>query len=179
MFSEYGQNGGSLDGTDLWGQDSGWIENNRTPLSQDDNTTVPGATDIILQQPCNAVSNIAYYRAAIDVWEYEHWAIPEEYIEALTLTFSIEAYGSIFYHGGETTLGYLIDVIPTGAFAQMGHQAMFDSYPCNSILNDFSVEPAAQTGIDIAIGIGRYFLHEDSTNLVPILRDIWNNDIYE
>jgi hypothetical protein len=65
-FVEYGRSGGALDGSDPWGGRANWIEYDPVPLSTD-NATIPGATDVVIQEPCNFASNLPYYR-------YVRWA---------------------------------------------------------------------------------------------------------
>ncbi len=57
---EYGISGGALDGSDPWfkNPNSSWREYNPTPMTAD-NTTFPGAQNILIYEPCNYVSNIA------------------------------------------------------------------------------------------------------------------------
>jgi hypothetical protein len=53
---EYGLSGGHIDGSDPWfkGPEGTWLEYNPTSMTSD-NTTFPGASDVLIYEPCNYV----------------------------------------------------------------------------------------------------------------------------
>ena len=88
MQSYYTSNGTSLDSynhTDHWG--------GCTEFSADKRCTVPpymrnvshpfsgiGRKNIQIMEPCNYVSNVAYYHATTRICDYPDWKIPKDFI---------------------------------------------------------------------------------------------------
>jgi hypothetical protein len=64
---------------------------------------------MIIYEPCNYASNIAYYHSATRICDYPNWSISQEYRSALKRGFSGLAMGSAFWHGSHTYLGNSYD----------------------------------------------------------------------
>ena len=82
---------------DPWGHGSQWMEKN---------ATLQNFHNILIMQPCNYASNMAYYRVATQICQHRgKWNIQEEYVSAMVEGFVGLGMGSSFFHGSETNLG--------------------------------------------------------------------------
>ena len=76
---------------------------------------------MLIMEPCNYVSNIAYYHSTVRTCDYPDWHFPLEYAKAFKRSFATLAAGSAMMHGSHTDLGggydnYLIAVISYVAY---------------------------------------------------------------
>lgn len=167
-FLEYGMTEGQPDGSDQWGKEEGesWIEYEPTPLTSD-NSTYPGAADILVYEPCNYVSNMAYYRTLVEMCERqvdEAWTLPRDHIIGLAQSYSALGMGSAFFHASSTALGGSIDNKPIGFLALLIHQGSLSSIPWNPILHELR-QPDAPARSMTAVGYANEMtrmLNEDS-----------------
>jgi hypothetical protein len=151
---EYGISGGALDGSDNWFKAPGasWREYDPTPMTQD-NVTFPGAQDVLIYEPCNYVSNIAYHRTMIEICERDRtegleWTLPKEYVRGFVEVYNILGMGSAFFHASSTSVGAAIDVVPIDFFALLFVQSSLSSIPFNPILHEIRMptdEPRQHT----------------------------------
>jgi len=139
---EYGISGGALDGSDDWYKAPGtsWREYNPTPMTTD-NTTFPGAANVLIYEPCNYVSNIAYHRTMIEICERDltddlKWTLPKEYVRGFVEVYNILGMGSAFFHASDTSVGAAIDVVPIDFFALLFVQSALSSIEFNPILHE-------------------------------------------
>lgn len=77
--------------------------------------------EMLIMEPCNYVSNVAYYHTVMRTCEYPTWNYPPEYTKAFKRSFVTLAGGSAFMHGSHTRLGwgydnYMIGVISYTAY---------------------------------------------------------------
>jgi hypothetical protein len=139
---EYGISGGALDGSDPWFKAPGtsWREYNPTPMTSD-NFTFPGASDVLIYEPCNYVSNIAYHRTMIEICERDltdglEWTLPKEFVRGFVEVYNILGMGSAFFHASSTSVGGAIDVVPIDFFALLFVQSSLSSIEFNPILHE-------------------------------------------
>lgn len=95
--------------TDHWGQCFNTsIYDNRCDIEGYERRTpgVFGDLGMIIHEPCNYVSNVAYYHAASRLCEYPDWSLNDEYKRELKRGFLILTMGSAFWHGSHTYLGF-------------------------------------------------------------------------
>lgn len=76
---------------------------------------------MLIMEPCNYVSNVAYYHTVMRTCEYPEWNYPAEYAKAFKRSFVTLSSGSAFMHGSHTALGwgydnYMIGVISYTAY---------------------------------------------------------------
>jgi len=67
-----------------------------------------GDDDMVIYEPCNYVSNVAYYHSTTRLCDHE-WSLEQDDVKALKRGMSTLAFGSSFFHGSHTTLGALYD----------------------------------------------------------------------
>ncbi len=122
---EYGVSGGALDGSDPWYKAPGtsWREYAPTPMTTD-NATFPGAAGVLIYEPCNYVSNIAYHRTMIEVCERGRrddlaWTLPQEIVRGFVEVYNALGVGSAMFHASNTAVGSAIDNKPIEFFALM------------------------------------------------------------
>jgi hypothetical protein len=155
---EYGLAGGSQDGSDPWNGPYRFMENDPTPMvSQEDvgrfANLPPGASDIIVYEPCNTVSNTAFTRTMLDVCEHEEkheWTLEPETVTALVQAISMMGPGSFLMHASGTKLGQVGDSGGISQVALISHQGSLQSLPYDPILHDLSETPATYSGLEAA-----------------------------
>jgi hypothetical protein len=139
---EYGISGGALDGSDPWfkANGTGWREYAPTPMTTD-NVTFPGAEKVLIYEPCNYASNIAYHRTMIEVCERGRrddlaWTLPQEIVRGYVEVYNALGVGSAFFHASNTAVGNAIDNKPIEFFALMFVQGALSSVPFNPVLHE-------------------------------------------
>ena len=102
----------------------------------------------LCSEPCNFVSNFAYYRLATRFCERESkksWGVPVDIKNAFVRAVSNSGAGSAFMHGSETEVGHRLDVTGQVVVATLSHQAAISALPApwnnSTILNSFSKTP--------------------------------------
>jgi len=65
---------------------------------------------MIIYEPCNYVSNMAYYHSVTRTCDYPDWSIEKDQIRALKRVFATHAMGSSMMHGTHTKVGGTFDV---------------------------------------------------------------------
>jgi hypothetical protein len=68
-----------------------------------------GKEQMLIYEPCNYASNIAFYRATTRICDYPDWSVDEENIVSIKRSFSALAVGSAMWHGSHTYVGYSFD----------------------------------------------------------------------
>jgi len=132
----YGISGGALDGSDPWIYEQVWLEYDPSPLTSD-KTSYPGAEEVVIYEPCNYASNVAYYRAAVELCERnESNDIGEEYITGLVQTLSTLMPGSALFHGSSTRLGAMLDVTPIIILSLIQLQKSISKYPFDPVTHN-------------------------------------------
>lgn len=102
-------------------------------------------------EPCNTVSNLAYYRIIPDLCaNRDTLTMGDDYLNAIIQGFATLGMGSSFMHGSRTSLGGVFDVIPISVIAYQYFQLMTDSLDAkngtDSILHELSPTPRAYDG---------------------------------
>jgi len=85
-----------------------------------------------IYEPCNYVSNVAYYRSATRICDYPDWSIGDNQINGLKRSFATLAMGSAMWHGSHTYVGYSFDNNMIAVISYLAHQAAVSSLPSNS-----------------------------------------------
>ena len=89
-----------------------------------DNTVVDGAENVLITQPCNYASNVAYYYPATSLCSgYKNFSVDRSTVLMLASSFFALGTGSAFFHGSGTMLGCRIDNAPIAQIALASHQA--------------------------------------------------------
>lgn len=94
---------------------------------------------MVIYEPCNYVSNIAYYHSATRICDYPQWSIDSEDQKAIKRSFATLAMGSSFFHGSHTNVGMEFDNQMIAYIAYMAHQYSISGFNSSStILNNLS-----------------------------------------
>jgi len=143
-WTSFGISGGTA--ADPWKAD-----NPSCGFNEDDarNLTFRGHKFPIIE-PCNTVSNLAYYRILPDLCNVRHnLTMSDEYANALINGFATLGMGSSFMHGSRTKLGGTFDNVPIAVIAYQYQQLMTDSLKVSvnsSVLHEISPTPRAYDG---------------------------------
>ena len=71
-----------------------------------------GDDKMLIYQPCNYVSNMAFYHSVTRICDYgDSWNFDTEYVRALKRSFAELAMGSAFKHGSDTGAGGKFDTM--------------------------------------------------------------------
>lgn len=78
--------------------------------------------DMVVYEPCNYASNIAYFHSMTRLCDYQYWdQSDEEYLVQIKRMFATMAFGSSLFHASSTHLGDLIDNYVIAIIAYLGH----------------------------------------------------------
>ena len=98
-----------------------------------------GDERMAIYEPCNYVSNVAYYHSATRICDYPEWHISGEDQKAIKRSFATLAMGSAFFHGSHTSVGMDFDNSMIAYIAFMAHQYSISGLNSTSnILNSLS-----------------------------------------
>jgi hypothetical protein len=165
----------------MWGGDGDYgadvmeefIEFDPTPLIREEDLNdfpnIPrNATKILVQEPCNSVSNVAYFHLMLEICEFKEWTFHNKYVTALIQSTNMLTQGSLFYHASATQLGSRLDKWFIQVMALTAHQAALQSIPYDPILHDLSETPKTYSGPEQA--------ESDSIIIMKEAVDMWYNE---
>jgi hypothetical protein len=116
---------------------------------RENNPELFGKEDMIIYEPCNYASNVAYYHSATRVCDYPDWSSEPEMINAHKRAFSTLAMGSAMWHGSHTFVGYSFDNNMIALISYLGYQSMVSGIGGDStIIKEISSTPRSMTGIE-------------------------------
>ena len=148
---DYWDNDGYAD--DTWGSRNGsWYEYN--PRTQDFH-------NMIIYEPCNYASNMAYYHDATEMcYNKNRLSMSRDSYVAIIQSFSFLAYGSSVMHGTNTRLGALdVHMIKVLSYAiyQASVEHLID-LGASAIITDLKSTSRALNGVQIARSMSDMFL---------------------
>ena len=143
---------------DPWGQssyNSSWLESNATAQE---------LYGILIYEPCNYASNIAYYHDATEMCMNKgNLNIPMESSIAIIQAFSYLGFGSAFWHGSVTDLGITMDIGFIDILAYVIHQASVENLRllgASPIITDLSLTPRNLSAIEMTTNILEMFINK-------------------
>jgi len=161
----YYQEGGGV--ADPWGSTpSNLTERNSTLLK------LPYHQTLLVFEPCNFASNIAYYHMNIALASYHKWALSPAVVRGLAQASAGLALGSAFWHGSNTELGGEADTVMIAVMAYIMQQASMEHLPPNvktPILSDLKLESRSMSGVGIAQVLTDMYRTEPNSNWLKIL----------
>ena len=181
--SYFGTNGTSVDymgKSDHWGECTPYVENTRCPVGpyQRNSSETFGQVEVI--EPCNYVSNIAYYHSVTRTCDYPDWSIKADHINGIKRAFAALATGSAFWHGSHTYVGYSFDNNMIAVIAYLGYQASVSPLPGNStILKELSPTPRSKTGLQVSEDLVQMFSEKKVPEWAQILDTADLPHVYE
>jgi len=129
-----------------------WSLDNSAPwMEYDPRNLTFQKNKIPIIEPCNTVSNLAYYRIIPDLCaNRDKLTMDDGYVNAMIQGFATLGMGSSFMHGSRTSLGGAFDNIPISVIAYQYFQLMTDSLTAkngtHSVLHELSESPRAYDG---------------------------------
>jgi len=164
----YYQAGGGVG--DRWGGNpSRFMERNTTKL------LLPNSQNLLVFEPCNFASNIAYYHMNIALARYNQWVLPQSVVRGLAQASASLALGSAFWHGSHTILGGETDTGMIAVMAYIMHQASLEHLPKHiktSILTDLKTEKRFLTGVEVAQVVTDMYRTEPSSSWLHIFTSL-------
>ncbi len=152
-FVYYGVKG-SLNGSNPWNGEINFLEQEPTAfMSPQDLQDFPyidsGAPNIIIYEPCNSVSNLAYIRTMLEICEYDEdnkWHFDDATVTGLVRAFDFLTPGSTLYHASGTITGGYVDNEGIRLFALLLLQGILRPLPYDPRLFDVRASPRPYTG---------------------------------
>ena len=151
-FASFGSNA-----SNPWGK-----KNGSGTYEEYDPTPLPGF-NFSAYEPCNYVSNMAYYRSMLAIAQIEddgHWSFDAATVAALVQSYAALAPGSAFFHaqgsprGGPGVISDNLDNVPIGLLSFVAHQGSLSGLPHSPILHDLlapnGTARRVQSGVDSA-----------------------------
>jgi hypothetical protein len=78
--------------------------------------------DLVVYEPCNYASNIAYFHSMTRLCDYQYWdQSDEEYLVPIKRMLATMAFSSSVFHASMTYLGDRMDNIGIALIAYLGH----------------------------------------------------------
>ena len=95
-----------------------------------------GRYNMLVYEPCNFASNLAYYHAVTKICDYPHWSISEEMQQNGMRSFATLAMGSAFMHLSYTYVGARIDNMIISFICYLGQEILLEHIPTKSLILD-------------------------------------------
>ena len=108
-----------------------------------------GPEKVLVYEPCNYASNIAYYHSALRACDY-NWTIDATHAQAMKRGFATLGAGSAFWHGSHTFVGYSFDNQMISVISYLSHQVIVSSLPDSPILRGLSNKTRNLTSVDVS-----------------------------
>lgn len=125
---------------------------------------------MIIYEPCNYVSNVAYYHSATRVCDYPDWSSDTLHQVALKRSFATLAMGSAFWHGSHTQVGNSFDNNLIAVIAYIAHQISVVNLPTNSsIITELSPTPRARSSVEISEDLVKMFYEKPVPQWAKVL----------
>jgi len=147
--------------TDHWGQCKNTQDNPRclVPPYLEKVSGNFGSDKMLIYEPCNYASNIAFYHSTTRICDYPDWSIDAEQQNSLKRSFAALAFGSSMWHGSHTFVGYSFDNNMIAVISYLAHQASVSGLPGNStILKELSSDARNMTGVQVSEQLTNLFL---------------------
>ena len=109
--------------------DDRWIEGHNRHYRFFGNGT---ERQMLIMEPCNDVSNVAYYHSTMRTCDYPDWHYPMEYAKAFKRSFVTLSAGSALMHGSHTALGYGYDNYLIGVIAYTAYRGIVEKLGATS-----------------------------------------------
>ena len=133
---------------------------------------LPHYQKLLVLEPCNFASNIAYYHMNIALASYDRWALSPPTVRGLAQASAGLALGSAFWHGSNTELGGEADTVMIAVMAYIMQQASMEHLTPTiktSVLSDLKMERRVMSGVDIAQLLTDMYRTEPNSNWLNIL----------
>jgi hypothetical protein len=153
-FLTNGTDSDSSNQSDHWGNEYAFknnLYNIHSGFSYIENKTgLFGNINILIYEPCNYASNIAYYHSTTRICDYPNWSLNQDQLKAFKRIFGTLAIGSAFWHGSYTHVGHSFDTNMIAVISYLAHQATIGNLPSNSsIFKELSTTQRSKSAIEV------------------------------
>lgn len=126
--------------------------------------------DVLIYEPCNYASNVAYFGAAMRMCDNENWSIDEQKVNAIKRGFLALGVGSSFWHASHTYVGYSFDNNMIAVLAALMHDAAVAPLPSNStILKYLSRSERSENAVNVTENIIKMFSEKEISEWAEVL----------
>merc|ERR1712183_505007 len=136
---------------------------------------LPDYQNLLVFEPCNFASNIAYYHMNIALARYDQWVLSHSVVRGLAQASASLALGSAFWHGSHTNLGSEADVNMIAVMAYIMHQASMEHLPSHvktSVLVDLKETQRPLTGVEVSQVLTDMYRVEPNSKWLSILTSL-------
>jgi len=131
-----------------------------------------GRNKILIYEPCNHVSNLAFLHGATKICDYPDWSIPLQDQIDQKRSFASLAAGSAFFHGSHTYVGWVFDNQMISIIAYMAHQSSIKFIAKDNVVLTYLQETKrSQTSSEIVDKVVKGFYQEDVPTWAKILNE--------
>ena len=113
---------------DKWGtcdkHSADWQHRCRVHVPYVEHTPETFHDNVLIQEPCNFASNVAYLRAGNSICHYPEWSISEQQQTTAKRAFYLLGFGSAFWHGSYTFVGWKLDGQGISQFTYVVYQIL-------------------------------------------------------
>lgn len=135
-------------------------------------TGLEGKT-ILIEEPCNYVSNVAYYHSVTRICDYPDWVISPEQIKSQKRSFATLSIGSHFWHGSHTYAGEVFDNQMISVISYLALETITEHMPGNStVLKQLSETPRGKSSYEVVEGLTKMFSDQPPSEWSKTLTDI-------
>jgi len=89
---------------------------------------------ILIEEPCNYVSNVAFYHSVTRICDYPDWSISKKAIQSQKRSFATLGMGSTFWHGSHTFAGMVFDNNMIAVISYLAMETITEYMPGDSII---------------------------------------------
>ena len=163
-WNEYFKNNGVA--KDYKGEPDTWGSRPSTYLEGDDpNNTVTFPGGMTVFEPCNAASNLAFYKGVVRMCRNPNeWNLSDEYLIEIKRIISQIAMGSTLMHGGHTHLGGIMDGKNISILAYLLHSALVGALGItNPKIRDMTFEARDISALELSQNLTSLYATEPNT----------------
>lgn len=171
---------------DPWGKRGLWLEWNPQPMCAGSSCYIANASSVIIGEPCDYVSNVAYYISMVSLCTNQTTQIAATASKAIVQSFDMLSVGSSFFHASATNVGALLDMTPIALIALVAYQAAVSELPPldSDVLHDLrndSLYNLTVSGTNAVKLMGETLLHvpvQNWTDAINLLRTQYQSNYY-
>lgn len=132
-----------------------------------------GGKKILIEEPCNYVSNVAFYHSVTRICDYPEWNISKKAIQSQKRSFSTLSMGSHFWHASHTFAGKVFDNVMMSVVAYLVIESITEKMPGDSIiLKQMSETPRKKTSSEVVEGLTTMFIDQPPSEWSMTLNNI-------
>ena len=127
--------------------------------------TIAGGPAITIAEPCNTISNVAFYRSMFAICDRSNtkssWTINHDDVRGFVRGLNLMAFGSIYAHASTTSEGGFMDELTISIMAFTAYQVLAKALQYDTSLFHLSNTTRVFSGLRAAKELSRILLEED------------------